>query len=373
MLLFHEGMPRSGKSYEATAFYIIPAIQKGRLVDAYVDGLKHEQIAEIAEVPLEQVQELLKIITEEQVPEIYKHVRQNSLVVIDELQNFFPNGRQKLHPDIQNFITKHGHDGHDILCMGQDLRDCHAVWRRRVSQKTFFLKLEAVGQPDRYQWATYKATRPEHFEKVTSGIRKYDPKYFGSYASHSEGTTNTEQFMDTRANVLKTKVAMLVPVALVAVVGLAFYIKNSVFAAPSQPVPEVVQESPVSVPSLEEQFNEALAPLPEPLHETKVEPEVPEFPELDPVSYVYNLAKTNKARLAGYARIGDRLVIEVEILNNSGHKLDVFRGEELESMGWTLDLKDYGLVMSADNLELFVRPWPNDPLGKIPRQTIDAL
>jgi zona occludens toxin len=371
MLLFHEGMPRSGKSYEATAFYIIPAIQKGRLVDAYVDGLKHQQIADIAEVPLERVQELLKIITEEQVPEIHKHVRQNSLVVIDELQNFFPNGRQKLHPDIQNFITKHGHDGHDILCMGQDLRDCHAVWRRRVSQKTFFLKLEAVGQPDRYQWATYKATRPEHFEKVTSGIRKYDPKYFGSYASHSEGTTNTEQFMDTRANVLKTKVAMLVPVALVAVIGLAFYIKNSVFAAPDQPAAEVVHDEPVR--SLEQEFNQALSPVPESIQKVVQEPEPEPEPELDPVSYVYSLAKTNKARLAGYARIGERLVIEVEILNGSGHKLDVFRGEELESMGWNLDLKDYGLVMTADNYQLFVRPWPNDPLGKIPRQTIDAL
>lgn len=45
MLIFHEGLPRSGKSYEAMVRHIIPALQKGRHVWAYIEGLNHARIA----------------------------------------------------------------------------------------------------------------------------------------------------------------------------------------------------------------------------------------------------------------------------------------------------------------------------------------
>ncbi|MGL6388160.1 zonular occludens toxin domain-containing protein [Aeromonas hydrophila] len=37
MLIFHEGLPGSGKSYEALVSHIIPRLKDGRTVDAYID------------------------------------------------------------------------------------------------------------------------------------------------------------------------------------------------------------------------------------------------------------------------------------------------------------------------------------------------
>jgi zona occludens toxin len=56
MLLFNEGLPRSGKSYSAMVDRIIPALKDGRAVFAHLDGLNHEKIAEASGVSLERVQ-----------------------------------------------------------------------------------------------------------------------------------------------------------------------------------------------------------------------------------------------------------------------------------------------------------------------------
>lgn len=204
MIIFHEGMPRSGKSYEAMALQIIPALQKGRPVDAYIEGLNFERIAECAELPLERVRELLQQLTADQVPEFHKHIRPNALVVLDEVQDFWPTGRIRLDAATTKAITQHGHLGQDFLLMGQVLSDVHKLWRGRVSQKNFYLKLEAVGMENRYSVTVYKASRPERFEKVTFGQRSYDSKYFGTYASHLDSSISTANFQDKRAKVTST-------------------------------------------------------------------------------------------------------------------------------------------------------------------------
>jgi zona occludens toxin len=54
-ILFYEGLPGAGKSYEAMATQIIPFLQKGREVVAYIEGLDHERIAVAADMPVERV------------------------------------------------------------------------------------------------------------------------------------------------------------------------------------------------------------------------------------------------------------------------------------------------------------------------------
>jgi len=71
MIFFHEGMPRSGKSYESMEKHIIPALAKGRSVDAYLYGLDHEKIAPLAGIDVERCKELLVELTTEQASECW--------------------------------------------------------------------------------------------------------------------------------------------------------------------------------------------------------------------------------------------------------------------------------------------------------------
>ena len=46
MLVFNEGVPRSGKSYDAVLSHILPALKSGRVVYARVNGLNPDKIAD---------------------------------------------------------------------------------------------------------------------------------------------------------------------------------------------------------------------------------------------------------------------------------------------------------------------------------------
>lgn len=245
MLIFHEGLPGSGKSYEALISHIIPSIKKGRKVFARINGLNYEKIAELTELTVEEVQQLLIHIPEEQVLEIHNHVENDSMVIIDELQNFFPTGRGKLSDGITKFVTEHRHRGLDIVAMGQNLPDVHNLWRRRTQRKIQFLKLDMLGQENRYKWVAYQgapnAKGDISFTKIKSGVRKYESKYFGSYASHQADTENTENYGDDRLNLFKTKTFTTVIPLFLVVCAYAIYYLYGFFSGSNASEPELAE------------------------------------------------------------------------------------------------------------------------------------
>ena len=65
MLIFNEGVPGAGKSYDAVAEHIVPALKKGRRVYARLNGLDDAALAAFCELPIERVQELLVRVSSE--------------------------------------------------------------------------------------------------------------------------------------------------------------------------------------------------------------------------------------------------------------------------------------------------------------------
>lgn len=355
MLIFHEGLPGSGKSFEACIKHIIPALQKGRKVFAYIEGINHEKFAEVCELPLEEVQRLLIQVDESEVKRIDSRVENDSLVVIDELQNFWPSGRQKLDDNITKFVTEHRHRGLDILCMGQDLRDCHALWKRRVSQKVLFTKLDALGMDKRYSWKLFKAISGEKFEKISSGSGTYDPRYFGLYASHTSDTTNFSNYKDDRANLFKTKgFKYALPVFFVVVVVAIKYL-TSFFSEPSFAV-----QKTASLQVIEPQITPVRQSLPVVMSAAPVlSPE--------PMSYVEEIAAKYNVRLSGVVDIvGGPSFAIVEFLDDSYRVKEVFRSSELVALGWNVKRTGYGLELSMGSKRIVVRQWPVEPFGAMP-------
>jgi zona occludens toxin len=202
MLIFHEGLPRSGKSYEAVVEHLLPALRKGRKVYARIDGLNFEKLAELSGITLERCQDLLSELTRDQVKAIDKQEFPiGSLILIDEAQNFWPRQRKPLSPEMIEFVSEHGHKGWDILLMGQSFKDVHTLWTNRTSQIVKFRKLEMVGKPKQYVWILLKAIEANKFEQVSKGTKTYEEKYFGTYKSFEEGAEGNQLYDDKRANV----------------------------------------------------------------------------------------------------------------------------------------------------------------------------
>ncbi|CAM5223293.1 zonular occludens toxin family protein [Alishewanella longhuensis] len=362
MIIFHEGLPRSGKSYEATKEHIVPALKKGRKVFARINGLNYEKIAQLAEITEERCRELLHHIPEEQVHTIYQHIENDSLVIIDELQNFFPSGRQKLSDDMTKFITEHGHRGLDIVTMGQSITDCHNTWRRRTQRKIQFLKLDMVGMENRYKWTAFQGSLNAKgditFTEINSGTKKYDPEYFGAYLSHQPDTTNKDNLEDARLNLFNQKSLRYgLPIAL-AVGVYAIYHLFSFF-----------QTAPVKVPASEVEQQQTVTG-----HTNKTPVDKETLPVL-PADFVAANNIKYRPRLtymAGWHNyIQDFLVVWED---PSGRVMDQLYMRDFEAAGYKFDVKGNGIEVKKGETTYWYRWMPNqESYARVPNEVQQDL
>lgn len=377
MLLFHEGLPGAGKSYAAIKDHVVPALRKGRTVVAYIEGLDHARIALVAGIPEERCRELLIQLTKEQVPAIYDHVVNDAFVVIDELQDFWPSSRQKLEPAITEFITQHRHRGLDVLCMGQVLMDCHAIWRNRVDQCVHFYQRDAVGKPDEYKWSVRKRESNGKFAEVTSGVARYEPEYFGCYASHTVGTTNVDKYVDQRANVWSSAVVRKwLPLAgVVALCSLAFvvWVFKGGGLIPKTPTIETVG----SAPAVQQAANPASKPSSKPAEATTTtatttaktedrEP-LPGGDLIDQLTGAYRIRVGGTIRSQTGQQAG---FLEWRGADNAIKETLSYR--QLAGMGWLVLVSTDGdfVVLSKLNRKYFATAWPvEDTTGKTSQAT----
>ena len=365
MLLFHEGLPGSGKSYESVVHHIFPALKAGRKVFAFVEGLNHQKIADVLKIDLLLVQSLLIQIDRDQVESIYDVVEDNSFVVIDELQNFFPSGKQKLEPKITQFVTEHRHRGIDILAMGQDYRDCHSLWKRRIDQKVSFMKLDMLGKASSYKWTVFKAISGEKFEKIASGVTRYDEKYFGTYKSHVSLDTRTDQYKDSRAVLWHNRLFQVGAAFVLAVLLLSpLYLKK--FFSSDSPLlknPALVQ-SPVSAPT-----PIAYTPQPAVYHPPGASPAAAPAPVAPPLDYVGKLASQYRVRLfAALISPGRPAYAVVEFRDSSLRVQERLDSATLMQLGWRVEVLSLSLVRLHRNgqSEMYATAWPIiEPAGQL--------
>lgn len=395
-IIFHEGLPGAGKSYAAMKDFIVPALQKGRAIYAYIEGLNHERIAEVAGIDLEKCRELLHPLDREQVPEIHKHVENDALVIIDELQNFFPSQRQPLTPEMTQFVTEHRHRGLDILTMGQSLKDCHNTWRRRMSQKVYFYKREALGKPNEFQTIVYKAVPHKddlRWEEVTKSAEKYDEKYFGTYSSHTDDTTNKETFTDKRAVIWNNPIfKKWLPIYGAVVLG-AIYIIYDAFAGGAIGHPEKKEHASKPAQVQTAHTPQAIQPAqPVAVHpapaaapkqaDTQAQPKSMvgdnsiSMPS-PPPDAIDRLSQFYRVRLGGFIESARGTQGFIEWRNDSFEVVERMSFVQLRGLGWMvmLDSQANLAFLQKYDSRYIVTAWPiPTPQGQqVPKETIDAL
>ena len=360
MLIFHEGLPGSGKSYEAAINQIIVALLAGRLVYAYIEGLNHAKFAEVTGLSLDEVTKLLHQLTKEQVKDVQNHVPNDALVIIDELQDFFPAGKQTLDPGITEFVTQHRHRGIDIVAMGQDHRDCHMLWKRRIDTLICFVKRDAVGMPNSYTWTTFKQQGGK-FKQLRSGKGTYDPKYFGLYASHAEGVSSIDAHKDDRANVLKSSFfTFWLPIFLVVFIFAIYYLWG-VFHPDVKKKPDNKTETQ----SIEQS-------KPKPTTATPAVPAKPVEPEhkLPPsdTDYLEKYLTDYRPRLVGLVESKklNRMVAWVEFTDDSHRVFERLNIPQIVAFGYIVERKPYGLLLRRGEKRYPVTAWPLDIKSNVP-------
>ncbi|WP_024600999.1 zonular occludens toxin domain-containing protein [Pseudoalteromonas sp. TB41] len=363
MIIFHEGLPGSGKSYEALVKHIIPSLEKGRKVYARLNGFNYEKVSELTGKTVQELESLYTEITEEQVHTVYDIVENDSLLVLDELQNFFPSGRQKLSDEMTRFIAEHRHRGMDIVCMGQALADVHTTWKRRTERKISFLKLSMVGMDSKYKWEMYQGSingvkGDVVFKKIKSGVEKYDSKYFGSYLSHQLTTDNTEVYSDDRVNVFKSKQFYFYLPVFICFLIFAIYYLTSFFngeTSISNTKPKEPTNGPVA--KVEKQQTSTTGELNQQLKE-KPKPK----PSTDPYQKLRDTIQNNNSMITYEEIYRGRIADLLVVVESSGKKvLDTFSRDELLMLGYRLKKTRLGIEgYIGDNLAVVFRYKPTN-------------
>ena len=387
MIVFHEGMPGSGKSYAAMRDHIIPALQKGRKVFARMNGLDRDKIAEVAGVDRGRLDELLLDVAEEEVLDLCQVVGgdwklpADCLLVIDELQNFYPQKRAPLDAETTKFIAEHRHHGMDILIMGQLLKDCHRTWVNRTNRKIQFLNKDVVGKSDQYKWKVYNG-QPDSkgqviFNFVTDGDLPYDKALFGTYKSFQDETCNVERLADDRANVFKSRAfrVYLPAVGFFALVALGYigYLFSGGLAkaetkqAEARPVKTVIEETgqPTRVISTAPDVNPAKTV------DVLASANDDKWPDI-----LGELAKENRPRLAFALRSAKETRIVIEFRDKSNQVVDQFTSSQLKQLGWGIMVADDLAMVSLSRLgQRFVATaWPiHEPVGKASQSLEDQI
>lgn len=367
MLIFHEGLPGSGKSYESIVKHVIPALKKGRKVFARVNGLNYAKIATLCDISEERCKELLIPIEEEQVMDVHDVVENDSLVVLDELQNFFPSGRGKLSEGITKFVTEHRHRGIDIIAMGQSIADVHNLWRRRTQRKIQFLKLDMVGRKNSYKWTAYQGTLNGKgdivFHKINSGSTEYEKEYFGSYASHQSDTDNTENYNDDRTNILKTKGVKYGIPAFICVFIYSLYYLFGFFTK----TPEVEQQEPIA---------QSTIATPQPLPETpKALPQEQKKPEPTHADFVQENNHQYEQKLT-YLDLRNGLIWDLIVIwyDSTNKVKDRVYYNDLLALGYEVKNVGYGILATKGDYKALYRFKPNlEPNYSIPEDTRNTL
>lgn len=317
-------------------------------------------------MPVQDVEVLVVVIPWDKTTVCYEYVKNDCLLLLDEVQDFWPATRDRLGKEITELITQHGQRGLDIILMGQSNKDCHALWRRRIDKLIYFVQKDAVGRPTEYAWQLFKQVAPDKFSKINGGGGKYEAKFFGVYSSHVAGTNNKTAYLDGRANIFKTPVFRFgIPAFALVVIGAVWYLVHFL----TEPSVMVKTAQAAQLPVSRTAVNSVVVSR----SGAEIEMAAANFPVgferyIPPPDYVDVLIKDFRPRLAAYIQRGDKLFGKVDFFISDGqHRRDTLTFESIREFGWTVEVREFGILITKGDKSHAITSWPFDLAGQVPQ------
>lgn len=236
-----EGIPGSGKSYEAVAFHILPALKSGRKVitnlPLQIDQIRAinpdwAALIEVRKFPQpirgawdadaasrgEMAFRLFEDGHTENPPDVpvFGHVWDfydewrgeggiGPLYVVDECHNAWPKGLMppKELKEVIQWAKLSRHFGADVIGITQSWRDVHGSLSILLASLIKLRKADILGKKGEYIRRVHGGYRGAELSRET---RKYDPTIFPFYKSHTQGQTVQEAGLsDVSPKIVKIK------------------------------------------------------------------------------------------------------------------------------------------------------------------------
>lgn len=192
------GVPGSFKSAYALQKFVIPELSKGRDVYTNIEGLRVERIASVFDIPPLECSRRLHILgstydeatgtlveDRDKVRRFYENIPQNSLVVIDEAQNYFSSRdfKETFSADLIPYLTRHRHYGHDIVWITQSLESVDITFRRNTHITYVFRRMEHLGMKGASMMYIYDRCDTDR-APLSRSVFRVDTNVFKCYDSY---------------------------------------------------------------------------------------------------------------------------------------------------------------------------------------------
>lgn len=230
MIIFYEGVPGSGKSYDAIV-KIVANLKKKRKVYTNIDGLDDckciEMIKSLTGLDDYDIELYLHVLSREQVFHFWDFIEPGSFVVIDEMQKFF-NARdwqKEENRKCADWCSTHRHEGFDALFLTQRIEKVDTQVRTLTEWTYRYKKINFLGKLVNRSYVCFAYSGDDTHQPLTKIVRQYEPKYFYCYKSYITKDVK-EQNIQTHANILKHPVFILIPIVLCLTVF--FFIRSGI-------------------------------------------------------------------------------------------------------------------------------------------------
>lgn len=377
MLVFNEGVPGSGKSYDVVKHHIVPALKKGRPVFARLNGIdepdKRDAMAAHLGITREALDALFVHVPTSDVHATFVAEQgedgkwhlparfKNALVIIDEVHEFYVGGtREALPPEREQFFAMHRHMGVDIVVMSQFYKRVHTAIRHRVEVKNAFQKLSALGKlgESRYTVRRFQTIMPDRYEQVGIETHSYDPAMFPLYRGVAADDVQTEVYKGGRTTVWKSmalRAAIIVPLGIAAVWYLISFFAGGGASLVKTTKPQAAQPVAVAAPGVVFQ-REVDPPTPA---EAVAAARAKRSEALTPEQrYVWDMTEKARIRFTGAAQIGERVWGWVEWYDSSSVVQDRLELAQVRALGVSVTVHPYGLRLEAGGEAIIATAWP---------------
>lgn len=223
-----EGIPGSGKSYEAVAYHVLPALRAGRkvitnlplIIEAFVAiDPSWRELIEVRTRPAPRIgdwdasniaeRQAFQLWTDREPQPQPDHIStfgtvwdfystwrndkgQGPLYVVDECHVPLPRperGSPGTPAEVVQWFKLHRHFNADVLLMTQKFRDMDQAIAGIIATLIKCRKADVLGNADEYIRKVHAGYRGSEIQR---NIRKYDPKYFGLYKSNTQSHGSAE-------------------------------------------------------------------------------------------------------------------------------------------------------------------------------------
>jgi zona occludens toxin len=394
MLVYNQGVPGAGKSYDAVKNHIVPALKAGRHVFARLNGAdesdKRDAMAAYCGLTRERLDELYHhvptnevvatFIAEQSEGDDWLPVEQlrNALVVIDECHQFYVSSKDPLPQEQEEFFAMARHTGTDVVLMTQFYKRMHTALRFRIERKNSFQKLSAVGLKNRYTQRAYVTLEPDKYELIGTTTHSYDSAVFPTYKGVAGDDVQTDVYEGGAVTVWKKLLIPAVVVIPLAIWGIfkvvgffgggAHFTKGG-HAAPSTTSAQQAPGAKVDTaggfyqpdPAASASASKAPPPTAQQIAEAKKEKLLEAMtPEQ---RYVWALGDTSRIRYGGAIGTGQSARGIVEWINGSSVVIERLELSQLRAMGIGVDVLPFGVRLTARDATLVATAWPlNVPL-----------